>query len=285
MLTWSPFVTAHLTTILPAMLELFKEAARLRSLAATFTPELYTELLATNQDLEFPFDDTAGLDRERDFHETHYKTIPGHFPGATRLRNIEEKIYQTALMGRIYSQAQEVIAWLGESEKNSESIASEAKAMSLLKMETSFDSDLNSYTDTWGPVDASFSRNIWSRIWVIREFVVAAKLTVMCGQYASSFDNWHGVRDLRREKLSLERRLPRLVSYENFKADEAAWDAVIALQPLRDRYRKNDRMELELATLLFLSRRHISSEYRDKLYALLSLLGDKERSDPFFHPD
>ncbi|KAF7868722.1 uncharacterized protein EAF02_009458 [Botrytis sinoallii] len=343
------------------------EAARLRSFAATFTPELYTELLATIQDLEFPFDDTTGSGRERDFHETHYKTIPGHFPGVTRLvilypskypdspirlsicidsldtnldytalsyiwgspyheargyvngfsmgltpnqhsalvhlrqkteprilwidqicinqRNIEEKIYQTALMGRIYSQAQEVIAWLGESEKDSESIASEAKAMSLLKMETSFDSDLNSYRDTWGPVDALFSRNIWSRIWVIRELVVAAKLTVMCGQYASSFDNWHDLRELRREKLSLERRLPRLVSYENFKADEAAWDAVIALQTLRGRYRKNDRMELELATLLFFSRRYISSDYRDKLYALLGLLGDKERSDLLLQQD
>ncbi|KAF7927503.1 uncharacterized protein EAE98_005885 [Botrytis deweyae] len=101
----------------------------------------------------------------------------------------------------------------------------------------------------------------------------------MCGHHASSFDDWHDVRELRRKKLDLECRLPLIVSNEYFKADEAAWDAIIALQTLRYRYRKNGRMELELATLLFLSRRHISFDYRDKLYALFNLLGDKERSD------
>lgn len=341
-------------------------AARLRSLAATFTPELYIELLATIQDLQFPFDDSDGLEREIDFHQTPYKTIPGHCPGVTRLlilypskypdspircifidsldnnpdyaalsytwgspdpkargyvngfsmgmmpklhsalvhlrqkteprilwidkiclnlKNIEEMTSQVVLMGRIYSQTQEVIAWLGESEKDSESTASEAKAMVLLNMETSFDKDLNSHRDTWGPVDALFRRDIWSRTWSIQKFILAAKLTVMCGHYASPFDDWHDVQELRSERLSLERRLPRLGSDENFKADEAAWNAVIAIQNLRDRYRKNGRMELDLATLLYLSRKHISSGYGDKLYAILGLLGDQERSDPLLHWD
>ncbi|KAF5879373.1 putative ankyrin repeat protein [Botrytis fragariae] len=201
------------------------------------------------------------------------------------MQNFEERSFQIRLMARLYSQAQEVIMWLGESRNSSETITSEAKAMSVLNMETSLDGNLTPYWETWDSVDALFRRSLWSRAWTIQESVVATKLTVMCGQYASSFDHWHDIRELRRKKLDSECRLPRLLSNQRFKADEAAWDAVIAVQALRNRYRKNGRMELELATLLFLSRRHISSDYRDKLYALLSLLGDKERSDPLLHPD
>ncbi|KAK6607214.1 ankyrin repeat protein [Botrytis cinerea] len=199
--------------------------------------------------------------------------------------NFEERSFQITLMARLYSQAQEVIMWLGESRDNSETIASEAKAMGILNKETSLDGNLTPYWETWDSVDALFRRSLWCRAWMIQESVVAAKLIVMCGKYASSFDNWQNVRELRRKKLDSESRLPRLMSNEYLKADEAAWDAVIALQTLRDRYRKNGKMELDLATLLFLSRRHTSSDYRDKLYALLSLLGDKERSDPLLHPD
>ncbi|KAF7957821.1 hypothetical protein EAE96_003391 [Botrytis aclada] len=201
------------------------------------------------------------------------------------MQNYEERSFQIRLMTRLYSQAQEVIMWLGESRNNSETIASEARAMSVLNMETSLDGNLTPYWVTWDPVDELFTRSLWCRAWTIQESVVAAKLTVMCGHYTSSFDHWHDIRELRRKKLDSGRRLPRLVSNEYLKADEAAWDAVIALQILRDRYRKNGMMELELATLLFLSRRHISTDYRDKVYALLSLLGDEERSDPLLHPD
>ncbi|TGO46738.1 hypothetical protein BCON_0310g00160 [Botryotinia convoluta] len=189
------------------------------------------------------------------------------------MQNFEERSFQIRLMARLYSQAQEVIMWLGESRNSSETMTSEAKAMSVLNMETSLDGNLTLYWETWDPsMDDT-------------RVGCGDKLTVMCGHYASSFDHWHDVRELRRKKLDPECRLPRLLSNEHFKADEAAWDAVIAVQTLRDRYRKDGRMELELATLLFLSRRHISSDYRDKLYALLSLLGDKERSDPLLHPD
>ncbi|KAI9651286.1 hypothetical protein NHQ30_001324 [Ciborinia camelliae] len=195
-----------------------------------------------------------------------------------------ERSFQIRLMARLFSQAEEVIMWLGESEDRSE--ASEAKAMDILNKETPFHEDPTSYYAAWQyPVDRLFKRGLWRRAWTIQESVFAAKLTVMCGQHYSSFDNWHNIREMRRHKQSLERRFVRLVSSHSLEADEAAWDAVITVQTIREQYRKNGRMELELATLLFLSRRHESSDYRDKLYALLSLLGDKERSDPLLHPD
>ncbi|KAF7955086.1 uncharacterized protein EAE97_000345 [Botrytis byssoidea] len=346
------------------------EAARLRSFTATFTPKMFTELLVTLKDLEFPFDESGVSERSIDPQQIPYKTIPGHCPDATRLvilypssdphsplrcgicndsldnnsdyvgltyawgtydeempvqkvyrngfslhlmpnlhsalvhlrekteprmlwiyaicvdmQNFEERNFQVRLMARIYSQAEEVIMWLGESRNSSEMMTSEAKAMSVLNMENSLDVSVTPYWETWGPLDALFRRSLWSRALMIQESVVAKKITVMCGHCTSSFDHWHDLRELRRKRLEPEFQLTRLFSNDFSKVDDAAWDAVIALQTLRDWYRKNGRMELELATLLFLSRKHISSDYRDKLYALLSLLGDKKRLDPLLTPD
>ncbi|TGO14881.1 hypothetical protein BTUL_0047g00430 [Botrytis tulipae] len=116
------------------------------------------------------------------------------------MQNFEERSFHLRLMTRLYSQAQEVIMWLGELRNSSETMTSEAKAMSVLNMDNLLDRSVTPYWKTWGPVDALFRRSLWSRAWMIQE-------------------------------------------------------------------------------------RHLSTDYRDKLYALLSLLGDEERSDPLLHPD
>ncbi|TGO56215.1 hypothetical protein BOTNAR_0228g00150 [Botryotinia narcissicola] len=327
------------------------EAARLRSFTATFTPKMFTELLVSLEDLEFPFDDSGVSERSINSQQTPYKRILGHCPDATRLvtlypssdpdsplrcgictdsldnnpdyvalsyawdeyyekmpvqkvygngfplhlrpnlhsalvhlrekteprmlwiyaicvdmQNLEERNFQVRLMARIYSQAEEVIMWLGESRNSSNTMTSEAKAVSVLNMKNSLDVSVTPYWETWGPLDALFRRSLWSRAWMIQESVVAKKLTVMCGHCTSSFDHWHNLRELRRKRLEPEFQLTRLFSNDFSKVDDAAWDYVIALQTLRDR-------------------KHISSDYRDKLYALLGLLGDKERLDPLLTPD
>ncbi|KAH8711994.1 heterokaryon incompatibility protein-domain-containing protein, partial [Phaeosphaeriaceae sp. PMI808] len=82
--------------------------------------------------------------------------------------SVEEKNYQVGQMTKIYSAAEEVIAWLGESNESSD------RALDLLVLpekalwkqeRTGMQKDL----------DDLFAREYWSRVWVIQEIASALR--------------------------------------------------------------------------------------------------------------
>ncbi|KAF3048289.1 hypothetical protein E8E12_011631 [Didymella heteroderae] len=108
-------------------------------------------------------------------------------------------------MAKIYKKAEEVIAWLGESGDNSD------EAMNLLRrwglafteegVRSRMDVDTLLFTmqnpkklkgflsniedpfshRAWLALGVLFKRVYWSRLWIVQEFVLAKKVTLVCG--------------------------------------------------------------------------------------------------------
>lgn len=102
--------------------------------------------------------------------------------------NADERSHQVLQMSKIYKEATCNIAWLGESDEDTQ-IAFDLvmrlvnnPASSVLKMQmTSRESQA---------LIATFDRrSIWSRIWIIQEFVHARRMMVQCGNHTLDWQN------------------------------------------------------------------------------------------------
>ncbi|XPS72106.1 hypothetical protein M3J07_004264 [Ascochyta lentis] len=119
--------------------------------------------------------------------------------------DVGERNHQVQMMARIYKSAQEVIAWLGERENNSD------EAMGLLRRWGSAlaSSGINGYKEctryvtmirsrggaeaffatiedpfperAWTALCDLYKRDYWKRLWIVQEFVLAKKVTLVCG--------------------------------------------------------------------------------------------------------
>jgi hypothetical protein len=105
--------------------------------------------------------------------------------------DVEERNHQVAQMGRIYSLARLVVAWVGDSDRLSDS------AMSLFSTwnPPSF--------DVWNPylddrltlhgltaVKSFCYRAYWERLWIIQEIVLATNIVVQCGHHQTSWNDF-----------------------------------------------------------------------------------------------
>ncbi|KAF9693789.1 hypothetical protein EKO04_008129 [Ascochyta lentis] len=108
--------------------------------------------------------------------------------------NLIERAQQVRLMQKIYHHAEEVVVWLGEESDNSdlamdfikllEKIRREASSVEQIR--TSFDLQTYKYTVHWKALEALLSRNWWSRVWTIQEFVIPLKMMFWCGLQEAS---------------------------------------------------------------------------------------------------
>ena len=76
-------------------------------------------------------------------------------------RDVAERGHQVAQMGTIYSQAQQVICWLGRATKDTYSVP---------------------YYSSLDIVQRSF----WDRVWIMQEFILAPKVILLCGERSFS---------------------------------------------------------------------------------------------------
>ncbi|KAI8937880.1 hypothetical protein NX059_005567 [Plenodomus lindquistii] len=152
--------------------------------------------------------------------------------------NSEEKNHQVALMAQIYSQASQVLVYLGEDDlgfgMNGIWLDSEKRLAALKKL---------------------FAKRWASRVWVIQEVALARKLTMITGAVAIGMDTQFMTRVRGRARAS-----GLLVP------GPLAWDPIVSA-PSRD-----------LLTMLHMSRNCNSTDQRDKVYGLLGLTGERLRS-------
>ncbi|KAK1759047.1 heterokaryon incompatibility protein-domain-containing protein [Echria macrotheca] len=95
-----------------------------------------------------------------------------------------EKGHQVAMMGKVFREADGVIAWLGPAADNSE------MAMDLIAGQESLQPRNNRREFSDNEVEALISiayRSYWSRIWIMQEFFLAKDLEIRCGTKAVSF--------------------------------------------------------------------------------------------------
>lgn len=120
--------------------------------------------------------------------------------------SVSEKNHQVALMGMIYSGAEQVLVWLGEQSENSkqaigfierwhdgictlrsesldeEDPLTEDLISALASIERPFDeADINAVSDL-------LSREYWSRIWIVHEIILGRSRLLLCGNQELLFD-------------------------------------------------------------------------------------------------
>jgi hypothetical protein len=169
---------------------------------------------------------------------------------------LKERNHQVAIMGKIYSRATNVLVWLGS--------ATKAISFFLSKLcDTATDP-----IDAWvlyndgekslmnkGIIDF-LEKNYWRRLWIVQEFVLAEKVELWCGTHSVS-----------------ESELERIYS------EDVDIDAHPTVKLFICRYNRTSAPEewsLEKMVDQF-SCQMQCHDVRDSIYALLSLVTEKER--------
>ena len=163
-------------------------------------------------------------------------------------QNIQERNHQVSLMKDIYSTATEVLVDLGEGGAESDLIFSQ-----IANLDNGHEGSASRES-----FKAFFKRRWFHRVWVLQEITLAQFATVFCGRMSM---NWGSLASFMcRKRVELERD-----SFDNI---------LPTVFQLRTTFGKT-WSHARLLDLLVASRTCQSTDPRDKIYALLSLLDSR----------
>jgi hypothetical protein len=180
----------------------------------------------------------------------------------------QERGHQVAQMGKIYSNAENVISWLGPGSEEIGRLFSVVESIYRTHPPgTPFTFPANAYNNSehQAAFDDFVSRKYWTRLWIVQEMVLATNVTLMCGKDTMQ---WHVFVTLF-DQMKTERvcgleapALPTAVIY------------------LSETLRKGG---LDLASVLLMSHDRIAVDPRDYIYGILGLVtlgvGQKIQAD------
>ncbi|KAK4496446.1 hypothetical protein PRZ48_012426 [Zasmidium cellare] len=171
-----------------------------------------------------------------------------------------ERSHQVSRMGDIFSQASQVICWLGlattESSRAIEHcIDVDWQALTLEIEERGLEVSVR---DSFVPLDGILRRPYWSRVWVVQEIANATSIEIWCGRDVLSWDQFLSM-------IYCRSGCSRDVNYEA---------ACVRILDSFRRQQQSHRLHLWEAMLLTFDRS--ATDPRDKAYALLSLVSDAE---------
>lgn len=184
--------------------------------------------------------------------------------------NNTEKAHQVRLMGRIFSTANLVWAYLGEDSNDSD------KAFAFLRsFQGGPSEDDGALFHATGPqtkfytslsmgksaTRAIFERSYFSRVWIIQEFVLAKRVVFICG-------SWYAGHSI----------LLRSANFLSREMNSTATNIVETLFQLRSSYFEKEQ-RWPLIRILQHFRGHACTRASDHLFALLSLAGDMPNSE------
>lgn len=175
----------------------------------------------------------------------------------------EEKSSQVRRMATIFQKASEVAVWLGPDYPLSED------AVQLLGVGRPPRLELQSRHLQLPVLEELLSRPYWRRVWIIQEIAVASHISVYCGRCKIPWDSFittcqallDGTMD-RKEDGPPDDAVLRFTSLRKFQMD---W---LAGKPVR------------LMEALYRSQTSLSTDPRDKIYALLELTFDGKKFVP-----
>lgn len=108
----------------------------------------------------------------------------------------EERNAQVGQMGRIYSQASSVIAWVGRlteqvvmSDVTAVSFINRLSKLSDRQPNTIVSVETKPFRTEWDAVWMFLGRRYWSRLWIVQEIVLASKLIVQYGSESFYWDD------------------------------------------------------------------------------------------------
>lgn len=194
--------------------------------------------------------------------------------------NVEERNQQVSLMGRIYSTAYAVSAWLGHEEEHD---ARAIQAMySILDKHIDRDLPLPSWTPYRGnyqldpedmrSLEAFFQKPYFNRVWVIQELGLGSITQAMCGGHrvrweiiAASAETilhrfWFGMSPVRVNVMHASIMYTTFNDPDAQRVKSAIWNGYIVPSPGTHPF----------LYLLQLTRDFQATDHRDKVFALLS---------------
>lgn len=105
-----------------------------------------------------------------------------------------ERTHQVSMMGKIYSEAQLVLVWLGNSTKHT------ARWRTLFSTLLAFDILKLAEQEAWWEDNLECIKELycspyWSRIWIVQEYVLGKMISIRCGSHGITHDEMRGIRD------------------------------------------------------------------------------------------
>ena len=174
----------------------------------------------------------------------------------------EERSIQIGRMSTIYKRAEQVVVWLGDDQGIKEDDLASLSAM------TTRHALSVSARQTFIEL---LSRPYWTRVWIIQELAAASSIIIFCGHYKLSWEIFSN--DSYTESVAV--------------VDETASNELeIRFQKIcQFRKDKVNREPIRLVDALYRSQSTLSTDPRDKLYALLGLAFDSDRfiPEPNYH--
>ena len=192
--------------------------------------------------------------------------------------NVSERNFQVRLMKQVYSSAEQVIIWLGESEDDSDLAmdlittwappnAEETNMPELLETVISKPNvfDLRS----WHAVRRLFAREYWFRAWVLQEIVFSNRAMVRCGTKQVAWRDL-GVVQLKWEQLKSEPENFHLLTPKQLKMVTLTFFSAVSSITLQHLARRQPNIvPRSLFRLLRAINASQATNPRDKIYTLL----------------
>ncbi|KAK5132720.1 hypothetical protein LTR08_008686 [Meristemomyces frigidus] len=197
--------------------------------------------------------------------------------------DLEERSHQVSIMKYIFSQAKEVVVWLGEEDDRSEKVCEYAK-----KMHRGDDSPKSTWThkstmkrimsqsQLQNAIQSLLQRPWFQRVWVIPEVALAHFTVVVCGKSVISWDNL--------VRLIRDSHLPQTQGFDKQTALLGNPRQRIAILTQMTASQRRGLMHTDITQLLILAKSSQATDYHDKVYAfygmtLLSTVPDYTRPE------
>lgn len=208
---------------------------------------------------------------------------------------IAERSSQILRMRDIYARASKVTVWLGPERDNSakafqfiEMIYSRSKELEdwvkdpstgdLVKVSSIFANWFEkslvrrTYSQEWKAVQNLLRRTWWKRIWIVQEMVAARNVVLFCGEQTLNPDHLSGFFNLLIAHAVMY--LPLLRKFENTVLEYDTFSLAYAY------LQQENWREMTLLQALYRTGMSLSSEPRDKIYAVLNLAQDGDKIVP-----
>jgi hypothetical protein len=183
-------------------------------------------------------------------------------------KNNDERSSQVSLMHKIYSSASKVLAWLGAEEDRSNAAVEgiELLAKRIQDHRSKHQNDDARRADGTA-ILSLFRRNYWSRVWIIQELRFTSNIELHCGSRTLS---WQALRAVISEKHFW--KLPS--TWWDDETPLTIWEDAIAFTPASTLVRLKKGRATTLKDLLYLHRKSLCADPRDRVYGLLNIASD-----------
>lgn len=184
-------------------------------------------------------------------------------------QDIPERNAQVQRMGSIYKGAKQVLVWLGDEQDGSD-YAMDPRGMKFSGIVTT-SQWARMVAPRWEAFSRITMRSWWKRVWIIQEVAVAKKVLVLCGK----------------KSIKWEELMGNLIIFDNTLRALGPEDAPVALPhgmfqifQLGDHRAalQESRQSPDLLELLHKYRDSLSTDPRDKAFALLELANEESKT-------